>query len=395
MSNRDIQPLRFACQTCGQGIDLTFRPGGKDVEGATPIESKAPFDEETNFVDLHLDFPVTFEKYEMGMTPFMKASRRIGIEEMQLHGGRLNFLDSSRDDRRVFATMLKHYKRGKITPFRMVGERKFKLKLASEKPQDFNAALYSLLAIMMWPYALPGDNEDTVNLFLTTTEPLHNKSRQAFEAFISDVIDTEFLTKLQHDCLSIYPKMLEAELALRPVLFLDFDEEYKSAPIAMRVSTSDFETYKDLYKDISEIISRQLVLVDGINNLIKRADHNAFKPGIGLTKAGKDFTPKTLDEFAKIDLGRKLTFIDDNWYQFKDGGADNQLRNAIAHFKTEYDDIRQLITYYPSKEGLEAKKSKEISFLEFMRQLLIAYREMHRLHHLIKALFYYKYLYMS
>jgi hypothetical protein len=395
MSNRDVQPLRFACQTCGQAIDITFRPGGMDMEGAGQTDTITPFDSDTNFVDLHLDFPVTFEKYKMGFTPFIKASQRIGPEAMQLHSQRLNYLDSNRDKRRVFFTMLKHYKREKITPFRLVGKRKFDLELASEKPQDFNAALYNLLAIMMWPYALPGDNEDTVALFLNVTGPLFTSNKQTFEAFVTEVIDSGFLKKLQHDCLSIYPKMLEAELTLRPALFLDFDTEYTNAPIAMRVSTSDFESYKDIYKDIAEIISRQLVLVAGVNNLIERSDHNAFKPKIGLTKAGKDFTPKSLDEFSKIDLGRKLTFIDDNWYEFKDGGSDNQLRNAIAHFKTEYDDISQLITYYPSKEGLKAKKSKEISFLEFMRQLLIAYREMHRLHHLIKALFYYKYLEMN
>ena len=118
-------------------------------------------------------------------------------------------------------------------------------------------------------------------------------------------------------------------------------------------------------------------------------------PGIGLTKNGKDFTPASLDDFAKIDLGRKLSFIDDTWYELQDGTADNQLRNAIAHYRTEYDDIGQVITYYPRKDGLEASGPRTMSFLEFMRRVLIAYREMHRLHHLIKALFYYQLLYID
>ena len=33
-----------------------------------------------------------------------------------------------------------------------------------------------------------------------------------------------------------------------------------------------------------------------------------------------------------------------------------------------------------------------MSFLEFIRSLLVAFREMHNLHHVIKSFFYYKYL---
>ena len=163
----------------------------------------------------------------------------------------------------------------------------------------------------------------------------------------------------------------------------------------MRVSTDEFQSYKDLYKDIAELVSRQFVLVAAVNNLHKRADHDAFLPGIGLTANGRDFTPANLDEFAKVDFGRKMGFIDDPWYEMQDGAADNQLRNAIAHFKTDYDEVSQVITYHPRKDGLEASASRTLSFLEFMSRVLIAYREMHRLHHLIKALFYYYYLHID
>lgn len=393
MSNRPVQPLRFACQTCAQTIDLTIRPTSADIVGADQIETMQPFDQKTNFVDLHLDFPVTFEKYVMGQTPFMRAAQRIGHEEMQLHAQRLRYLDEHHDDQRVFATLLKHYARNKKTPFKLVAEKRFKIKVVSEKPEDFNAALYNLLAVVMWPFALPGANEDAVDLFLATLGSIRKDSGPALKTFVEEIIATGFLTTLQHDCLSIYPRVLGAELALRPALFLDFDESYKSAPLAMRVSTDEFQSYKDLYKDISELVSRQFVLVAAINNLLKRTDHDAFLPGIGLTANGRDFTPANLDDFAKVDFGRKMGFIDDPWYEMQDGAADNQLRNAIAHFKTEYDEVSQVITYYPRKDGLEASVPRTLSFLEFMRRVLVAYREMHRLHHLIKALFYYQYLY--
>ena len=87
------------------------------------------------------------------------------------------------------------------------------------------------------------------------------------------------------------------------MLFLDFDEEYAKNPIAMRVSTKDFESYKDLYKDILEIISlfAKSILVAGLNNLLKRGNADSFAPKI--TNRGDNIAPETLDAFAGVSLG--------------------------------------------------------------------------------------------
>jgi hypothetical protein len=75
-----------------------------------------------------------------------------------------------------------------------------------------------------------------------------------------------------------------------------------------------------------------------------------------------------------------------------DDGTDNQLRNAIAHVKTDYDEVNQIITYYPRLEGMNQEKAEQITFIQFMKRLLQTYREMRRLNHLIKGLFYLQYL---
>jgi hypothetical protein len=146
------------------------------------------------------------------------------------------------------------------------------------------------------------------------------------------------------------------------------------------------------HKDISEIVSRQFVMVAGVKNLLKRGNHNTFKPGIGLAKNGKDYTPKDLHAFADVPFGKKLEYIDDSWFEPLDGGADNKLRNAIAHFKTDYDQVKQIVTYYPRLEGMNQDKAEQITFIQFMKRLLQSYREMRRLNHLIKGLFYLQYL---
>lgn len=393
MSGRDVQPVRFACETCGSPIDIIIGAKHGGITGATRVKDKVPFEPETNFVDLHLDFPVSFEPYKMGMTPFMRASQRIGHEEMMLHGGRLRHLNDEMGKARFFQTLLKLYAKEKLTPFKLNVERNFHIKVASDKPEDINAALYNLIARMMAAYEFPGQSRDAVDEFASVIFHLADAHHAELDAFVGDLVDSGFLKNLQLDVLEIYPKMLEAELVMRPALFLDFDAEYAANPIPMRVSAEEFETYKDLYKDISEILSRQLVLVAGMNNLLKRGDANAFAQI--LTKAGKDIAPADLNAYADIAFGQKEKIIDNPWYEPLEGSLSNQLRNAIAHYKTEYNDVTQLVTYYPKKEGMAQEKGEQIYFLEFVRRLLITYREMHRLHHLIKSLFYYYFLNMK
>jgi hypothetical protein len=392
LSNRDAQPLRFACP-CGAPIDIIM--GGPDhgIVGATKVQGKEPFDAETNFVDLHLDFPVSFEKYEMGMTPYMRAVGRIGVEEMAIHTGRLNFLNANRDEVRRFATLLKLYRNAKILPFKLNAKKSFNIDLRSERPEDVNLALYDLIARMMGVFALPSEAKVQNDVVTKAIHDIHAGHAEAMVRFVTEVVDTGFLANLQADALEIYPRIWDAELPLRPALFLDFDEAYAENPIPMRVSADAFETYKDLFKDITELISRLLVLVAGLNNIAKRGDHDKFAPKAA--KDGKPLEPANLNAYADVELGRKDAFIDDSWFELIDGPVDNQLRNAIAHNKAEYDDVTQRITYFPSREGMRQEKAKEIYFLGFMRQLLIAYRNMHQLHRLVKNLFFYNYLMMK
>src|SRR5436190_1466411 len=394
MSNRAVQPVRLACQSCGSAIDIVI--GGPKagtiptITGATRTKDSMPFDAETNFVDLHLDFPVSFEPYQMGMTPFMRASQRISFKDMSLHSMRLRHLDAEMDKARYFQTLLKLYAKEKFVPFKLNIERTFGIKVKSDLPQDINAALYLLIAHMMIAYEYPHQSFEAAQSYYDIICEAAETHQAKLDAFVGDLLAGGFLKNLQLDVLEIYPKMLDAELAIRPALFLDFDEDYSANPIPMRVSAKEFQDYKDLYKDISEIISRQLVLVAGLNNVLKRGDADTFKPKLNAN--GKNLAPADLHAFADVAFGQKQDWIDDSWYDVLEGSMSNRLRNAIAHYKTEYDEITQLVTYYPKKEGMEQAQGEEIYFLEFVRRLLITYREMHRLHNLIKSLFYYNYL---
>lgn len=385
MSNRDEQPFRFACPSCGERIDVNVsEKNGFEFKGASPVDFKGPFDGTCPFLDLHIDFPVTSDKYVMGQTPFMKAIDRIGFGNYHIHNHRLNALNQLYPKTNDLKTVLRLYSK-RPDLFGRLCKSKFGEELKSHEPKDMNLALYCVLAKVFSPFAMPGDNAEAVDLYMGVIMTLTESKQHEFDAFIKEIIDSGFLTNIQHDCLEIYPKILEAELAFRPALFLDFDKEYKNELVAFRVSVADFWTYKDLYKDISEVMSRQLVLIAGVNNLLLREDHNLFKD------VGKG-TPKDLNKFSDVPYGSKSDYLDDCWYVIDDGVMDNQLRNSIAHYKAEYDETTQLITYYPRKEGIKQEKAETLYFMDFMRKTLISYREMHRMHQLIKCLFNYYFI---
>lgn len=215
---------------------------------------------------------------------------------------------------------------------------------------------------------------------------LTENKKEAMAVFLQQLFDTGFLKNLQRDCLKIYKPIFDAELPLRPALFLDVDSTYAAEKTAMRVSSQDFIEYREVYKDMAEVLSRQLVLAAGMTNLIERGDHNAF--AMRTSKSGKQLSPNSLNEYADMALGSKLQDLDSGWHTINPLAHDNELRNAIAHNKIDYDEVTQLITYYPKLEGLERQKKREIQLLDYMHRLLMLFREVHRLHHLVKCLNY-------
>ena len=392
-SNRKKQPVHFACQSCGSSIDILLVLNNKKIQfkititGADEVECQDFFDEKTNFVDIHLDFPASFEKYQMGMTPYIRAGQRIGYEEMEIHKHRLLYLDEMMAKKRKFNDTLKFYDKKNFKIFKKNIERKFKMKVETDYPQDINVALYSLIHIMMLAYEYPGQSSKITKKFTNLIYQIDSLHKEQLRSFVQDLIDKSFLENLQHKVLKIYPKMLDAELIIRPALFLDFDVEYAKNPIPMRVSVKKLNLTKtytkiflksslvSLYWWLESIIYLSVAMLTILHQRIMSLKH--------------------FMSMQRLHSGIKKDFIDDCWYQFLEESVNNKLRNAIAHNKVEYDEIKQIITYYPKIEGMKQNEGIKICFLEFAHNLLIAYREMHRLSHLIKSLFYYYYLIMN
>ena len=389
MSNRRVQPLRFRCKSCGAPIDITMIPDfeniGIDIQtsGATRIETDK-FEAGVNFVDLHLDFPVSFGEYVMGLTPFMSASMRIGHAAMHMHAMRVNYLNDVYEHAKEIKEIFTLYANKKHKIFKEKVLKFLRTSMACETQLDRNRALYFAIEKAFFPFSEPERNVDAVELFTRELMDLERSNKDSLVEFMNEIVSNGFLKNVQTDCLEIYPRIIDIELMLRPALFLDFDHSYDGHQVPYRVSAHEFLDAKDLYKDIAEIISRALVLVAGINNLKKRSSHNVFLESPGV--------PQNLNKFANFPLGRKLDFIDDSWYAFEGNVLDNQLRNSVAHYKAEYNEVTQEIVYYPKQEGMKQERSESMFFLDFSRRILWAFRELHRLNHLTKCLFVYYYL---
>lgn len=389
LSNRSVQPLRFRCKSCGSSIDITmfpeFETGGIEilVNGAQKTYSET-FKPDVNFVDLHLDFPVSFGEYVMGLTPFMAASNRIGHERMQTHSFRMNCLNEMYIREREIKEIFTLYSNERWSLFEEKALSFLGSSMDCDTQLDRNRALYFVIERAFHPFSDPSKSVDAAILYTNKLEELETANEDALVCFINEIIENDFLKNVQTDCLEIYPRIIDIELMLRPALFLDFDEGYNGNQVPYRVSAHEFLDAKDLYKDIAEIISRALVLVAGINNLLKRGSHDVFAETSG--------SPSNLGKFADFPLGKKLDYIDDNWFSLTDNVMDNQLRNSVAHYKAEYDEISQTITYFPKREGMKQTRSESMFFLDFSRRVLLAFRELHRLNHLTKCLFVYYYL---
>ncbi|AZF11347.1 hypothetical protein C4J93_3151 [Pseudomonas sp. R2-37-08W] len=401
MSNRTFQPLSFLCEGCGTAIEIDI----KDMRGGglrNAVEIK--FDRETleqqdrYFIDLHLDFPVWSTSYVMGQTPYLVASGMVdkdkivikGVPAVEIFRIRLDILNHFGERFNEVKQLLKLYPRNNKELFRKKAIEFLKEdRPTSTAPEDINLLLYTVLSRVSLAFLEQDTVEEITSTFPQIIMHLSQTQRSQLDEFYNHIKETGFLNSLQRDCLSLYGRIFEIELYLRPAIFLDFCTGQEEKKSSAKVSKLGFENCKDMYKDLSEIVGRQLALVAGINNLIHRSNHNSFLP----SKDGAALS--SLDKFANKTLSEKLKYLDDCWYKIDDELLNTGVRNSIAHYTFEYNEEAQIITCFPNKEGLRQETKLEITFLSFMRMILVQFREMHYLHHLIKSLYYYEYLILN
>lgn len=390
MSNRDVQPFQFACPKCENTISFTVGTENPELKGAE-LQTKNEFGIENPFVDLHLDFPVEFGKYERGNTAFMKVTRELGHQKYMMLNSRLDAMNYIYKHRDALHRIITQYKQGNYNSFSsLISQIPNLKKPRTKKIQDILAALYTSTSVMSFPFTIHAHNAEISEKMPEILRFIDEQHHKPLNDFLEQIIGNGYLRSLHLDCLSLYPKMIDFELPARPALYYDYDKTKDLSSIPARVSTSEFDDCNNFYKDLSEVFSRQLVIIAGLNNLLKRGDHNIFDDSCRLNKK-KDIIKgfSSLNEYANVDLGTKMSGLQHCFYNVDMDALDNKLRNGIAHYKYEYKESTQVITYFYSKEGMERTKFNELTFMSFMRKLLLLFREVHSINHIIKSLYFY------
>lgn len=387
-SNQEKQIFRFACGKCVSPIfiqlDVDFEnvTWKGEIEGGTEVQDMWPdkVDQSDQFVDLHLDFPTYHGKYEKGITPFIRAFTKLK-DNLIPYQHRLEVLQCAVNDKKQIEAIIRFYITGNTNLFEQTIRQYLDEKaFPCREPVDINRALYQFLCLAFMSLLDPPAD-------LSFVESLHNRLCKLYETnennfglFLQQIIGARFLQNLQTDCLQIYSRMIESNEIFRPALYYEYVTDNKK-DTSLRIANFDFLKHKGLFQDIAEIISRQMILIAGINNISKRGNYDSFNRGV-------DSYPKTLDEFANYPFGGKSKYIDDSfWGDILAKVTNNQLRNAIAHNKVEYDEITQQIEFYYKQEGLKQQQNQNISYMDFSITLLESFRWLHRFNHIIKMLY--------
>lgn len=376
LSNRMIQIFSIACKECGavSSIEVSETQNIK-VNGIKQSTSEPQY-----HIDLHLDFPVFEHDQHPLISPFMMSNMMGGSLNTSKHANNMHLLNNITENIVSVKNTLNFYLNKKYKVFgRKVSEY---LHIEEINPTQFQAEmlLFKYLFELAEPFCDLDSTNQSIELFLKKFKNLEKSSKNELNSFIKEITNSRFIDNGINDSVKIYRQILLKEVIFRPALFIDYIDTYDSKKMPFLLSTKDFEYISDLFKDISEVLSRQLVVVAGVNNLIKRNDHNKFK--VVLSRRNKNLEPKSLKDYANLDFGRKLDFIDSSWFPITSDIADNQLRNSTAHYKWEYDSTTQIIKYFSKKEGLDRSASNEIYLIDYCKKIIESFRVFHDLNYL-------------
>ncbi|WP_412503528.1 hypothetical protein [Shewanella indica] len=378
MSNRHTQEFNITCKNCGSIASIVITEDKEiSLAGVRKVGGRVEEGNSSYHLDLHLDFPVFESESWHPFSPFMVSALMGGESAVAQHAYNMNSLNDISSRYNFIKNTLNFYERKKHDLFARNSNEY--LGITSEVSTDIGAEmlLFKLLFELLDPFLSASEVNGDIGNFIKS---MSNISSSKLAPFLKEVTANKATENCILDAVKIYKSVLEKEVILRPALFVDLNSNQSRSKLPYMLSSEGFENIQDLFKDISEVLSRQLSFVAGINNLIKRGSHDDFL--IVRSKKGNVLSPSSLQKFADLDFGKKLEFIDDSWYQISKDVADNQLRNSTAHFKWDYDSVNQKVTYFPKKEGLGRLQSNEISLLDYTNKILASFRLMHRLNYL-------------
>lgn len=371
-------PIRFHCK-CG----YLFKGNSGDDQTATIASFKEkkerPYQENTDsYISLSSDFPIPKTMLynparNLDFSPFFKCSSTFGIEKVMDHCQNFqklliwhhNYYDK-------LESIINIYERKDLTAFnnylnQEFSNKKFQtVKTEKEARNNILLLLNDPFNTIITPQYL---KIYASNIIEQSNDIIINNHSQIREMRI--ILDKHY--ELRSEILSGYHLLLNylgKAKQFIPVMLLCNTEDYnKKYGDEFGIVTTTFDEVKHFYSENFEYISRLSSVVFGLYNMLEK-DQDGF--------VYKPLDYNILEDYIALDNGRKKDKIATNTIldTFFGRTMDNQIRNGIGHYKTHYDQIKQLITYYPYK-GKKGKEGKEIYLIDFcfliIRQISTVY----------------------
>lgn len=207
---------------------------------------------------------------------------------------------------------------------------------------------------------------------------IYQGNSETFEPFFDYLYNDFDLHKVTSDGFLLLKRFLQHFSYYIPVICLSyFDEGAISRPYGNQfyITTVDFDRVKQTYADSYEWLSKILTIYMGIENIHRRNDFNSM-PNVPKHNT-KNIN--SLSDFYHAANATKKDFVDTSRYfsNYFNMTLDNQLRNAVNHFKTNLDSVNQIIEYFPFNDQKRSNKSKRIYLIDFVD---ITYRHVQRIY---------------
>lgn len=376
----DQIPLFVGCNGCGGTLrgmftkdqdagELDFTMENADI---IPYENVEEVKQE---IECSSELPVY--RYKKGpqetlkVTPYIRNFMNMGPEQSLLFSKHINsFIHLWNTEGSKFTTVLDLQLAGNMDASLKLMSKFFPyLEINLEDPDVFRNSISNFFGLLSNFILLlfPSNHfSKSTGVFLKYYSDVYNNNINLFTPFTEFLYETIKIEVFTNDGLKLIKKFIDNINYFVPIIGLTYYNDYEKNKVfgeEYMITSSDFDRVKQIYAETYEWLSKFLVIIMGVENISLRGDFNRMP----IVNKHKNKNINSLHDFTFMSNGLKLDFINTSSFlkDYYNSNLDNQLRNAVNHYKTTLDSVNQLITYSPFNDEQRANKTKDIFIIDF------------------------------
>lgn len=379
-------PIAIGCIGCGVVLKGYHHTDNSKKQTSLELLNGTVIQEETGVnssqeIECSAEFPTrrfTKGAGEFRVSPFINAFQTMKEESYIEFVGRINsFVKEWKTNGSKLHDVFKLYKNQNYLFMNKLLLEITTGKIPSDENNKENFFYYVIVKdFMTWIY--PENNKKLLKpIDLILEEFISNKTQalNTLEAINNKMSIQEQLNR----GLELYFRFLDKFSSFTPAMCILFSlhdgKEYLGGDYI--ITSFDFEENKGFFVDSYEWLSRNLYFFVSICNALENSDFTLMKK----TKATQRLKVNSIDDFMKMDHGKKKEITEESIFlssiheKFWNNG---QLRNAIQHYKHEFNPVTQQIKYFPYSDPKKASVFKEISLIKFAYLSYISMQAVHQ-----------------